>query len=280
MVFVLIALMLVYVYVCIANPSFEIGKLEPFFIQGSAGVFGFASMIPVSLIAYGAIISIAFMASEIKDPKKTIPRASVIAIFILALLYCLILFATLGLVTADYLRIYPEFQMIPLFAACMQLINVPWLAYLVSIASVIALISSMYVLVAISARAIKASSEDKILPKAFSATSKSGQPIIGVIVTVIISAILCLFPSYVSEFVNLGVLFNVTTIFIVVIAYIIARKNHKSKKNIYRVKSGTFWAVLFLLIILTCNISNILTSNLINIVIYTAILLVVGIVIY
>lgn len=121
LVFALIAFMIVFSVVCITNKSFDINKMIPFLRQGKAGSLGFVSMIPVAIIAYSAITSVAFMASEIKDPKKTIPRASVISIVVLALLYCLILFATLGLITADYLSVYSQFQMVPLFAACMQL---------------------------------------------------------------------------------------------------------------------------------------------------------------
>ena len=280
LVFALIAFMIVFSVVCITNKSFDINKMIPFFRQGKAGSLGFVSMIPVAIIAYSAITSVAFMASEIKDPKKTIPRASVISIVVLALLYCLILFATLGLITADYLSVYPQFQMVPLFAACMQLWNAPWLINLVSIASVIALVVSMNVLIAINSRAIKAAAEDKILPKAFAALAKNGQPIVGVIITVVIASILCLFPNYVNEIVNLGVLFNVITILIVVVAYIFASKNIKAKKKDFKLQGGIFWAILFLLIIIACNISNILTSNLLMVCVYTLVLLVVGIVIY
>ena len=65
------------------------------------------------------------MANEVENPKKTIPRASFISIIVLAILYCLILFATLGIVTADYLSSNPEIEMIPLFAACAQMVDRP-----------------------------------------------------------------------------------------------------------------------------------------------------------
>lgn len=112
------------------------------------------------------------------------------------------------------------------------------MTYAIGIASVIALITTILVVVSLNAWAIQASAEDGVLPRAFSHKSKYGQPIIGLIITVVISAIICLFPNFVNEIVNLGVLFNIITIFIVVIALMVARKREKLPKNAFRVKGG------------------------------------------
>lgn len=240
MVTALIILMILFVGVTISNSSFDVKNFVPFFGQGQAGTFGFVSMIPIALMSYSAIVAVAFMANEVENPKKTIPRASFISIIVLAILYCLILFATLGIVTADYLSSNPEIEMIPLFAACAKMAGTPWLTYIISIASVIALITTILVVVSLNAWAIQASAEDGVLPRAFAHKSKFGQPIIGLIITVVISAIICLFPNFVNEIVNLGVLFNIITIFIVVIALMSARKRDKLPKDAFRVKGGAF----------------------------------------
>lgn len=125
MVTVLIVMMLVFVGVAVTNSAFDDRNFVPFFEQGQAGPLGFVSMIPIALMSYSAIVAVAFMANEVENPKKTIPRASVISIVVLAVLYCLILFATLGIVTADYLSSNPNVQMIPLFAACYKIVGAP-----------------------------------------------------------------------------------------------------------------------------------------------------------
>ena len=114
------------------------------------------------------------------------------------------------------------------------------MTYAISIASVIALITTILVVVSLNAWAIQASAEDGVLPRALAHKSKYGQPIIGLITTVVISAIICLFPNFVNEIVNLGVLFNIITIFIVVIALMFARKREKLPKGGFRVKGGAF----------------------------------------
>ena len=151
---------------------------------------------------------------------------------------------------------------------------------LVSIASVIALVTTMNVLVSINARAIQAAAEDKILPKAFAASNKNNQPIVAVIVTVVICSVISCFPIYVNEIVNLGVLFNVLTIFITVIALVVARKNSKFPKGGFKLKGGNFLAYVFLLILLICNIFNVITSDLLMVCIYTVVLLAIGIIIF
>lgn len=125
LVSVLFVLMIIFICVAFSSTEFDINNMFPFFSQGEAGIFGFVSMTPIALMSYSAIVSIAFMANQIHNPKKTIPRASVIAIVVLAVFYCLILFATLGVITADFLHDHPDLQMIPLFAACAQMIDRP-----------------------------------------------------------------------------------------------------------------------------------------------------------
>lgn len=79
-----------------------------------------------------------------------------------------------------------------------------------------------------------------MLPKAFASKSKNGQPVVALVVVIVISSVICLFPEFVNEIVNLGVLFNVITIFIVVIALMIARKHEKLPHDGFRVKGGRF----------------------------------------
>ena len=111
---------------------------------------------------------------------------------------------------------------------------------MLSIASTIALLTTMLVMTSLSARTIKVAAEDKILPKFLSKDSKNDQPIYAVIVTVLISAGLCFFPNLVTEMVDLGVLFNVLSICIVVVSLFFARKREVLPKDGFRLKGGKF----------------------------------------
>ena len=159
LVIALLVFMIEFVVICFSNNAFDINKLTPFFDQGHSGKIACLSMVPITLISYSAVVAVAFMASDIKNPNKTIPRASIISIVILAIFYVLIIVATLGLVSADYLSQHPELQMVPLFAACGQLVDMHWCYYLISTSSVLALITTMTVVCSLNARAIKAAAE-------------------------------------------------------------------------------------------------------------------------
>lgn len=279
-VVILIVFMLVFVFVSITNSNFNVNNFVPFFSQGKAGEFGFISMIPIALMSYSAIVSVAFMANEVENPKKTIPRASIISIVILVVMYCLILFATLGLVTSDFLSSNPQMQMIPIFAACTKMADAPWLTWIISISSVIALFTTMLVITSINSWAVYAAAKDEILPKKLSVLNKNGQPFFAVIFIVLVSGIICLFPNFVNEIVNMGVLFNIITIFIVVISFLIARKKVKISEDSFRIKGGNFLPIFILAVMVMCNISNLITTNVFMVFVYTVVFIILGIAIF
>ncbi len=138
----------------------------------------------------------------------------------------------------------------------------------------------MNVLTSINTRAIQAAAEDKILPSCFAAKNKYGQPIVAVVLMVVICSVISLFPTYLNEIVNLGVLFNFLTMFISVIALKCARKKEKTAINSFRVKGGTALIIIFLVVLVLCNISNIITSDLLMVCIYTVVILIIGIIIF
>lgn len=149
--------------------------------------------------------------------------------------------------------------------------------YVISIASVLALLTTMNIIVSLNARAIKAAADDRILPKVLGKLSKNGQPVVAAIVTVVFAMAISFYPNYVNEIVNYGILFNILTIIIVVVSLLVARKRFKSKNVGYRLKGGKFFPILFLVIIVLCNISNIITSDLLTVVIYTVVFMIIGI---
>lgn len=280
LVICLLVIMAVFIGTTITNQNFDLANFVPFFGRGNSGNFGFISMVPTAILSYSSIVTIAFMASEIEKPHRAIPMSCIIAIFFISVFYALIIFSTLGVVSCEFLAQNPDLTMIPIFAACSQLANAEWLTSLISIASVLALITTMIVMVTINARAIQAAAEDKILPRQLAYTAKNGQPINSVIVCVIISAIITLFPNYVSEIINFGILFNLITIFIVVISLFMARKSCDVMKDGFTLPGGKILPILFLAILLGCGVVNIVTSNSMMIFIYTIMLLAIGVIIF
>ena len=81
--------------------------MGPFFSQGAGGTTGFLSAVPIAMTGYGSIVAVSFMVQEVKNPNKNVPRAVLIALAIVCLLYVGMVAATLGMLTVRYLTEKP-----------------------------------------------------------------------------------------------------------------------------------------------------------------------------
>lgn len=279
MVSCLVVIAVIFIVVAISNKDNYTSALCPFFTQGHSGSFGFLSMVPTAIVAYGAVSTVAFMASEVKNPKKTIPISCVIAIAIIAALYLLIIFSCVLYVNQEFINNNPSLKMVPLFAVCSQLHNSYWLACLISIAAVLSLLTTILALIAINARAIQAAAKDGILPKFFASMSNNSQPIMAIIVTSIIPAVFACLPNFVSEIISLGIIFNVLKMIIILVSLLFARRQlSKSYNKKFLLKN--FFVVFFIILLFICSIANIIYTNLLLVGIYTLIIFILGALIY
>lgn len=255
--------MIIFIITAFSSKQWNQTLLKPFFTQGVQGSFGFLGAIPVAMVAFGSIVSVSFMVGEIKNPKKTVPRAMIIAMTIVLSLYLLTILATLGLINSTYLENNPSMSYIPLYAAAFtKLSTTPWLVSLISISAVLALLTTMIVVIALSARALQASAESGILPKALAKTnSKTKMPINSLIIIITTVGIVSAFPNFTNLIVNLGALCNAIVVAIVCITIIAARKKNKDKKNIFKAAGGNALPVITLIIITAAYIPGILSGG-------------------
>ncbi len=273
----LIITMLVFVFVALTNKQWESSLLTPFFTQGTQGTLGFMSSIPIVMVSYGAITSAAFIVKDIKNPKRNVPRAMIIALIFTCLLYVLIILSTLGLLTSQYLNDNPDMRYIPLFAAAFtKLSSIPWLSKLISISAFLALLTTMLVIMSINSRAICAVANDSLLPKALAKCNKNHVPLNATFLVVLISCVIACFPDVTQMLVNLGVLFSVVVIIMICISVIYARKNNPQKCD-FNAPLGKFLPVATLIILIICNITNIFSGN-IDVYLFTIIWYILGII--
>ena len=270
------------IYICVSlfGGSWDASLLVPFFGQGAGGPTGFLSVVPTAMVGYGSIVAIAFMVSEVRNPNKTVPKAVLIAMIVVVCLYGLTILATVGLVSSQFLAENPGMRYIPLYAACFtKLAAFPWLAKVVSIAAVLALITTMLVVIALSSRAIHAAAEDGILPAKLAQVSKTGSPILPAIIVAIVSAIVACFPQFTSTIVSFGALFSVITIMINIISLLVARRKNAYVPGNFKAPGGSVLPVLALIILVVCNLSDIIGGGWI-IWAYTIGVYIVGLIIY
>lgn len=279
LVTVLVITMIIFIVVGLFGGQWDSSLLTPFFTQGAKGGTGFLSAIPNAMVAYGSIVAIAFMVSEVENPNKNVPKSIMIAMSIVVALYLLIILATVGLITAGFLEENPGMRFIPLYAAAFTKLGAfPWISKVISISAVMALLTTMLVLIALTSRAIAATADGGMLPKSLGKINKkTGTPLIATITITIGSIIISCFPQFTAEIVNLGSLFAAITISINCVSLIVARKRHKYIKGNYRAPGGNILPILTLAIIVASYIPGIIDGAALWY--YTAICYAVGVVI-
>lgn len=255
-VLALLAAMGLYVFRAFFGGAYSPEMLTPFFTQGAGGAFGFLKGIPIAMIGYSGIVALAFMADEVRNVQRTMPLAMMVAMIFVVLIYALMLFSTLGLVSAGYLIENPGQQFIPIFAACFtKLQDTPWLAGVVSIAAVLALLTTMLVCVSINARAIQAAAEDHCLPGFLAKVNPRGIPVQATFITAVLAMICACFPERTQQIVNFGAVFNITIMLITMLSVIKSRRDSANAphKPAFTVPGGNWHPYFILAVLVICN---------------------------
>ena len=247
-------------YICIAffSGTWNAANFSPFFSQGAMGTTGFITAIPNAMVGYGSVVAIAFLVSEVKNPNRTVPKSMAISMVLVVLLYLLMIIATMGNITTQLLIDNPGFRFIPMFAAAFtSLASVPWLSKLISIAALLALLTTMLVVLSLNARAVSSMAEGGMLPKPLAKLNKNGVPGTATIVLAIVCMILSCFPSLTELLVNLGSVSAAITIVIVCASLICARKKVPHQEGNYKAPGGNFVSILTIVLIVASYIPGI-----------------------
>jgi amino acid transporter len=255
----LAATLLAFIIIAFTSGQWDSGLLTPFFSQGASGPTGFLSVVPVAMVAYGSIVSIAFMVSEVKNPARNVPRSILIAMAIVVCLYVLVILATVGLVSAQFLEDNPGMRFIPLYAAAFtKLAGIPWLVKVISVSAVLALLTTILVVMALTSRAIHAAAGSGIIPRVFATNAKNGSPIAATALVAALSAVVSCFPQFTATIVNFGALFAAITMSINCVSLLTARSKFTHAPGDFRAPFGAVLPVVTLAVIIACYVSDIL----------------------
>src|SRR5438105_1687473 len=161
---VIIGLMLVIVsllgvYVVFLAPHVELSRLTPAFEKGPMEFMAGAA---IFFWAWDAFMRTAIMASEMKDPRRTIPFAILGGIALAAVVFFAVAIVTLGVLGAEDMAK----DDVPLFKAAVQSIG-PWGGWLILTAAWTASISELVSDLLSSSRVALAMGEAHELPKWF-----------------------------------------------------------------------------------------------------------------
>lgn len=261
--FGLAATLIIFIIVALFSGQWDGSMLTPFFSQGAEGTWGFMGAIPIAMVAYGSIVAVAFMVGEIKDPNRTVPKAMTIAMLVVVTLYVLVMISVLGLVSSQFLQQNPGMAYIPLYAAAFtKLAAIPWLTKLISISAVLALLTTILVVMILSARTLQASAESGILPKFLAKNNKkTGVPVNAEIVVILIVGVIAAFPKFTNLIVNLGSLCNAIVVAIICLTVIAARKKNTSIQGNFKAPGGNLLPAITLIILIAAYIPGILSGG-------------------
>ena len=184
------------------------------------------------------------------------------------------------MLTVRYLTENPGMRFIPMYAAAFtKLSAIPWMSKVISISALLALITTMLVVMSLTARAMKAVSDTKLLPEAFGKMNGNGIPIFATTVVAVSAGIISCFPDFTEILVSLGALFAVVVTIMTNISLIAARKKFALPEGAFQAPLGAALPWISLILTLVCNISSVLSGN-VQVYAFTIVWYVIGIIYY
>ncbi|MDR1447937.1 MAG: amino acid permease [Candidatus Ancillula sp.] len=196
---VLILILIAFVLCLHSNSSSHDVNIFP---TSSNNLLDMLSQIPISMLAYGAIVVPAFMASSVVNPKKNVRLGMFIAMILTTTIYCVVIFATLRFINAQYLIEHHESVFSPITAA-LDVAELPnSFTLLVNFAAVLALFTTMLVV-----GKLGVSSVENIFPKQESKARFSTEKLSSGLFFAVVF-IVTLFYTKVQLVIDSGALFN------------------------------------------------------------------------
>lgn len=243
-------------YIAYGLPHIDMNMFSNFFAGGYMGTKGIIASIPMAMLAYGSVIAVASVAEEIRDPKKTIPKAMGLSVLITVLMYTLILFVTYGIVpwkeiTPDSFAYYA-----PLHYAVVKYAPAKvWLSTLISVGALLAITTTMLVMVMDAGRTVMAIAQSGFLPKSLAKVHERYQtPAVALTVVSAAACIIACFPQFIMQIIGTGSFTSGVMVGIIAITLIATRLKNIKAEGAFKVPGGyivPFITLIVLVIVLS-----------------------------
>lgn len=193
---ILIAAMLVFIFFGI--PHFDAANMTPLFPYGAKAVID--ELVP-SYFGFIAFYCITEYAGEIKDAKRNLPRAVMLTLVIVSVLYVGLSFMLCGVWN------YTELGMDAPVAAISKILFHPAAAGFIFIGCICATVSTVNGMMATIGREIATMSDHGYLPKFLGKTNDRNAPYNAVIFCVLISIVICFISDSVMVYIDVVTIF-------------------------------------------------------------------------
>ena len=165
----------------------DTSNLSEFNPSGNSLLGSMAALAPVTMFAFLGLESATIPAGDVIDPKRTIPRATVLGITVAALLYVFGTVAVMGLVPRGQLV-----QSVSPFSDAARVIWGDWGAAIISIAIMLSAIGALNGWTLLMGQVPMAAACDDLFPPIFRRISSQGVPAFGIIISAIFATLLVL----------------------------------------------------------------------------------------
>ncbi|WP_231184227.1 APC family permease [Haladaptatus sp. DYF46] len=192
-----VLLTILLVFVAGAFTRLEPTNYDPFFTSGPAKFF---AAVQLALTGYGAWTAIPSVVEEVKQPAKTVPRAILVSLLVTLVLYTGVVVALHGVVAPSAFVAANPVTTVPLGVAAAEL-GFPILQqYLLPLAAIVAIFTTMLVGTMSASRVVFALGRNGTLPSPFAAVHSRFQvPWVGLMAVSLVAAALTTFPNYFYE---------------------------------------------------------------------------------
>ena len=144
-----------------------------------------AALAPLTMFAFLGLESATVPAGDVTDPKRTIPRSTILGITIATLLYVLGTTAVMGLVPREQLV-----HSIAPFSDAARVLWGPWGATTISLAVILSALGALNGWTLLMGQVPMAAARDKLFPSVFSHLSPRGVPATGIVISAMLATVL------------------------------------------------------------------------------------------
>lgn len=228
---------------------FDPGNFKPFNLSGESAFSAIGRTAALTLWAFLGLESVTIPADKIKDPERTIPRATIIGTLLVAFIYISSTVAVMGIVSPQYLASSTA----PFADAANNIWN-SWAGYVVAGGAVIACFGALNGWILLQGQLPMAAAKNDIFPKIFRRTSKKNIPIFGLVISSILATVL-IFMNYTRGLVEMFTFIIMVATLATLLPYLLSAaselviycRNHKkySKKQLIGKSIISIFAFLF-----------------------------------
>jgi APA family basic amino acid/polyamine antiporter len=164
---------------------FDRNHFVPFNPSGGSPLGAITGTVTLTLWAFLGLESATVPAADVREPERTIPRATVLGTLIAATIYILSTVAVMGIVPPGELA-----SSTAPFADAARAIWGPWAVYAIGAGAAVSCFGALNGWVLLSGQLPRAAALDGLLPKALARLGRNETPVVGLVVSSVIASVL------------------------------------------------------------------------------------------